>query len=973
MLLACHAASPAAELAPDDSGNPTPSGPTDVVAGGSPAASGPCKTNDDCADSEAGPVCLGRECVPCSPETNLGCVEGEYCSPERLDCLTGCFDVSDCDGQLCNDGECTDYFETTPICNYLERGINDFNDTTDKYQLSPVNVRTLADIDRIAFGEDIPMSRCQDQNPSFPCRDVDIADDWCIEGLELSMMGFTLFSKSADPSEGCLLNVGGGLSGMDEIKGEELRSSDSWGFDTDELLQLFSYVTFDEDGNIGVVPDGYTISTEEVGRLVEGIVGVEMAAYNKGEANDTYHDNKRGITLFPTREGKVDCDFGNCPPTTDRKSSPWVELAKTEHGTLAVDIDIEFYNNTTAVFDCIDDPDIEDGGKDCGNLETPVGFGSLAFEVGVECVEEDDGEFAVAVSVTEPSFEIEGGLLNFVQDLCGFVASTFGGSTVGIIANETWCEAKAEQLDPNNIIADKLSDSLGQDLLKNLDSCPEITIGDDGSVTFGTLDTISCDDPECLGQPARVAPEVAFNYEATHSTVPTAQFVELLDDYAPPVITLASKEYTIETIDQGMGALCAMQATCDVDNMDFASLDFGLLAKILDGLPEGDAPDGQDLGELIEWLGEATYDNLQQFANQQQIQDHCVDQSSGFPELDNAQWLLAVWTAMTTEQCSDLPAFETLFPASMVELEITSRGDNVKDNYPFVDFVDPARKNWRALAGSACRHLFDKTYDPDPPSWQNCPDHQDPAYAGHRGCPCADVDIFTMDDVLEDGGRPDGVGSYRVHGQAGPGQYCDDDTATQSAEVVCGLTPTHHAQCMECGLDTNLGCGCTSDDQCQGLESNLTCIGDAGDGWGPGAQGTCLPDPSMSNAAIESLAEMPWFCLESCGAINAAGQMGCLYDQTDDVQLSDAQCVNVDAMAYDPQAWTDCMESEMFWSDDDECVMECESTADCANLGFPDDFVCDFEFGWAPGHCVPSGCQNMNVAPEVFQICERYR
>jgi len=90
------------------------------------------------------------------------------------------------------------------------------------------------------------------------------------------------------------------------------------------------------------------------------------------------------------------------------------------------------------------------------------------------------------------------------------------------------------------------------------------------------------------------------------------------------------------------------------------------------------------------------------------------------------------------------------------------------------------------------------------------------------------------------------------------------------------------------------------------------------------------------------------------------------------VALSHGQCVNVGAMA-DPQAWTTCAESGMFWEDDDVCAMECTSTADCSNRGFPEHFICDFEYGWSPGSCVPDGCQSMNVASEVFAFCELYR
>lgn len=945
-----------------------------VPADGSAAAAPECETQADCEDAEGGPICFEEKCVPCSPQSNAGCLEGEYCSPKRLECFPGCDDVFDCGGFLCTEGECTDYVETTPICNYLERGINDFQGLSDHYSLAPVNVRTLADLDRLAFGLDIPRHRCLDANPSFPCTDKDIHDDWCISGIELTALGFTLFSSEATNASGCLLMVHGGLSGMKEIKGDELRSNPSWGFDVDDLLKLFEYVTFDEEGNMGVVPNGYEIPATQVARLIEGMIGVETAAYNKGEANDTYNDNRRGVTVFFSHPKKANCDFGGCPSSKERLPSPWVELKKTGASSIAVDIDLEFINNTYDPGDCIQNPNINEGGWHCGNLGTSLGYGSLGFELDVACKEMDDGSYGIQVEVSEPTFQPEGGIVQYAQALCGFIASTFGGSLVGIIGYETWCEDKVNELDPANIFAEKLGDSFSQNLLRDLDECPDIVIGDDGAISFGTKETIACTDPDCLGLPARLAPDVTFAYDATSATIPAKGFIKVLQDIAPPPPEpLAGKEFSVETIDDGMRALCAIQATCDMDELNLKEIDFGLLGKILQQLPEGEPPDTSDIGDLIAWLGDDVYQLLQAFAQQMEIQDHCVEHNTGTAELDNALWLMGVWAAMTGEQCSNLPSFEALFPASLIDVRITSAGADVTDNYPFVDFSDPGHENWRALAGSACRHLYEKEYQPAPPSWQNCPDPNDPTYLGHRGCPCANVDTFTIDDILVDGGRSDGRGSYRVNGQNGPGQFCHDDTATVGNEVVCGLSQKHHAECQECGLDTNFGCSCLQDSDCEGIEPDLTCIGDAGDGWGSGAQGTCLPDISATNAAFDALAEMPWFCLESCGAIAAAGQMGCLYDQDDNVTLPHARCVNVDAMSYDPQAWTTCAESGMFWEDENVCAMECTSTAECAWRGFPADFLCDFEDGWSPGRCVPEGCQSMNVADAVFGLCELYR
>ena len=34
------------------------------------------------------------------------------------------------------------------------------------------------------------------------------------------------------------------------------------------------------------------------------------------------------------------------------------------------------------------------------------------------------------------------------------------------------------------------------------------------------------------------------------------------------------------------------------------------------------------------------------------------------------------------------------------------------------------------------------------------------------------------------------------------------------------------------------------------------------------------------------------------------------------------------------------------------------------------DFVCDAEYGWYPGQCVPQDCVSMN---DVFGVCDMYR
>jgi hypothetical protein len=101
------------------------------------------------------------------------------------------------------------YFDTTPICNYLNRGIGDQEkNKRDSYVISPKQVKRLSDIKHLAFGIDIPETDCHAQSRSIPCHDKDDPNEWCLQRVELSVGGIKLFDKNGGAD--CLLKTHGG-------------------------------------------------------------------------------------------------------------------------------------------------------------------------------------------------------------------------------------------------------------------------------------------------------------------------------------------------------------------------------------------------------------------------------------------------------------------------------------------------------------------------------------------------------------------------------------------------------------------------------------------------------------------------------------------------------------------------------------------------------------------------------------------
>ena len=255
---------------------------------------------------------------------------------------------------------------------------------------------------------------------------------------------------------------------------------------------------------------------------------------------------------------------------------------------------------------------------------------------------------------------------------------------------------------------------------------------------------------------------------------------------------------------------------------------------------------------------------------------------------------------------------------------------------------------------------------PPPDAYDTCPDPNDPLLFGYPGCPCADVDIVKFEDTANEGGYPDGSGSYLVHGLTyGPGQYCT--SATDGTDAVCGTTVINgvsYPVCQVCGVDTMLGCACQNHNECTTLEASdgpLRCWGLQDDGWGPSPGGICLPDDGTP-AGRERLSEMPWFCVDNCEAL-APGQgwpMACVFDQSPDLDFPHGECV--DLIGCGGLLPGECEASGRRCDQQaDACVDECVFDSDCTKWGFPPHYVCNAQFG-SPGRCVPPACANPKSA-----------
>jgi len=447
------------------------------------------------------------------------------------------------------------YTDATPVCHYLERGINDQSNRTDTYILTPPAIEKLADMDQITFGLDLPITRCQDNPRSLPCSDKDHPTEWCISRVSLALGEVILYDDSA-PAGGCLLAVRSGLGGMRKISSAALRlNNPNWGLTEAEVEAFFDQVVF-SSGDFDFQPNGYRIPATTLEAVIEQAIGSEAARDRKGAANETFHGDRQGWVAGLAPAADADCDLGNCPSTSARRSSPWVEVRRSGPDRITVDVDVDFSLGTPDISDCIK-TDLAAVPNACGTFYTQFGHGSVRTEFRLGCEEKaevtrnDTGDqltmpycgeggieercfdltigpvssvngtircpagtassscgkaarlvrsaFDQVIEATgEPELELEGGLLPSVLPfMCSFVTGLeFIDACKGIVID------KVEQRGRKRL-ASRVDDSLlPLDELKGLEGCPAFSISERGDIAFDLRELENCPDgarnPECF-------------------------------------------------------------------------------------------------------------------------------------------------------------------------------------------------------------------------------------------------------------------------------------------------------------------------------------------------------------------------------------------------------------------------------------------------------------------------------------------
>ncbi|MEZ4465452.1 MAG: hypothetical protein R3F43_13495 [bacterium] len=296
------------------------------------------------------------------------------------------------------EGPVSPYYDLTPICNYLERGLDDQQPGfRDGYVLQPPGIETLADIDRIAFGLDLPATHCSDNPRSIPCSADTDPKSWCIERVELELLGMKLVDLSA-PTNTCLLTAHGGTqeAGIVGLSHLALRSLPTWGLSDADLERLLGSLGRGADGQPTFLPRQLVLPGEYLGRTLEGVVGQVLTKDAIGCNNELYcgHRPKRPGGAFgaPTirlaNSAEVDCDLGSCAATSARKSSPWVEVAGEVVGgtpTLHFDVDFAAERDRLLSSDC---SSLEPGAVTsiCAVEKEMMAHGSLELDVAVRCL-----------------------------------------------------------------------------------------------------------------------------------------------------------------------------------------------------------------------------------------------------------------------------------------------------------------------------------------------------------------------------------------------------------------------------------------------------------------------------------------------------------------------------------------------------------------------------------------------------------
>ncbi|WP_437596111.1 hypothetical protein WMF28_26365 [Sorangium sp. So ce590] len=945
-------------------------------------------------------ACLDR-CANATCERSCRACAASPGSTECKTCIRDCKLDNDC---------IPPYYDTTPICNYLDRGLRDHRSfTSDTYNVYAPGVRTLADIDKLEFGLDLPATRCKDNPHGVPCADASYTREWWIDEVRLSAHGIPLFEAKKATSQPTLLRATGGAgdTGIVGFGGDELRKNPLWGLSFNELSALFKHVVIDENKRLAFNPEVLEFSARDLSHLIEGMFGRVLAAQAKGCANGLYCDNDRGLQGFWAdthgNGGQVDCDFGGCAPLSERSPSPWLEIkGSSDRKRLLIDADLQVANGTFDPGDC-DGVGLGNGPDHCGTLYTSLGDFSLQIELAFACEEvgKKNGKekYAIVVSPTSVDVGIEGGLLNVVDWVYAFGCSFVGK------------DCSVEELFKSRLAHDINKAISGQQLTQDLDACPAgdalVDVAPDGAVAINLAGTAACDEgAECLGHrviapggfdlgaapfrsaPAALLARLSFGQPLSAPSidvidaVKTAAGLQLseIDWSAPLDLSQAlgaldpDQKIPMAQLDEVMPMLCAMMSQCDAD-LDFAALTVPPPIvddpSILLACDEGVDPSSEACQVKAALLA---------FITQEEIFSKCVVPRT--PNVDDdlrvVLWLQDVATDLPA--CEEkLKPIETYIALPYIGLELTNGRLSTTDGFAFVDLQHAENVAAGVRDEYACRHRPQEALIPNPYEYGGCPDPENPAYFGTVGCPCADVDVVQAEDAAFDGGYADGAGSHVKNGLYGLGQYCDDGTAaTPGNQVVCGKVTRQgkdYPVCQECGEDTNLGCPCQLDSDCVGLGESLSCWGSEQSGWGPSVGGKCLPDPGNS-AGREAVSEMPWFCVDNCDAIDtyANGLTACVYNQLGGFSFSHGTCVNFlgSCEVEGVNLPGVCEEAGGYCDAEDQCVSECIEDADCSGKGFPDWYKCDFSAGYEKGHCVPPGCASANATLDA-SYCYLFR
>lgn len=184
------------------------------------------------------------------------------------------------------------------------------------------------------------------------------------------------------------------------------------------------------------------------------------------------------------------------------------------------------------------------------------------------------------------------------------------------------------------------------------------------------------------------------------------------------------------------------------------------------------------------------------------------------------------------------------------------------------------------------------------------PTAQPPDCAGQINCQCLDKNWWPAGEPLF---APDGDG--------GPDLWCPDD----DAQVTCQATK-FGAQttgiCKSCDDIRGPGCECDFARTCD----KGSCFGADTFGQNAGV-GRCYEEPPPS-----------WGCLADCQRLFNDQFAWCYADYpTGKARCMDSLCSNLTAMACAAEGKV-CRY--------DKCVVECESTADCQDKGYPGNFEC---------------------------------